>query len=363
MNTDGRFPRSPVIAIALAFACGVGLGWWLAESRDRAHDTPATPPIRSISDADSAQVVTHLARRQSFDELARRIDRFEHFHTLIDTWAPDSKQAAIDAWVTLRGSSFDTRYRMALAKAESGQYGGAIEELLAAALASQTVDQQRAVEDALAGVTDECARSMIRDGRLQALDNVYERITLALPELAQYHMKLGLLRIRTGDFAGALSVLAQIQNHAELGAQARTLMTQAEASETVEPSRTQELPLRLAGSQFIVDATIDDRETVALLIDTGAAMTVLDSRVAGRLGYDLQGRREYFATAGGVVEAPLVTLGRLSLGDNGIDRIAVGALPLDMPQGIDGLLGMNFLRHFAFRIDQESASLHLEAAP
>jgi len=53
-------------------------------------------------------------------------------------------------------------------------------------------------------------------------------------------------------------------------------------------------------------------------------------------------------------------LQRLSLGGAAINQLAVGALALDMPEGINGLLGMNFLRHFDFRIDQESRVLHLD---
>jgi hypothetical protein len=49
----------------------------------------------------------------------------------------------------------------------------------------------------------------------------------------------------------------------------------------------------------------------------------------------------------------------LSLGTATTSAITFGALPLAMFNEIDGLLGMNFLRHYDFRIDQDRAVLEL----
>ena len=43
-----------------------------------------------------------------------------------------------------------------------------------------------------------------------------------------------------------------------------------------------------------------------------------------------------------------------------ISELAVGALPVNMPGQVRGLLGMNFLRHFDFKIDQVTHTLHLD---
>ena len=56
----------------------------------------------------------------------------------------------------------------------------------------------------------------------------------------------------------------------------------------------------------------------------------------------------------------MLALGRLALGEAGISQLAVGALELQLGESIDGLLGMNFLRHYQFRIDQDQGRLILE---
>ena len=81
---------------------------------------------------------------------------------------------------------------------------------------------------------------------------------------------------------------------------------------------------------------------VRLLVDTGAAITAIDASVLARLGYNLEERKEYFATANGVVEAPVVTLDALALGESKVNRLSIGALSLESQNNIDGLLGMKF---------------------
>jgi hypothetical protein len=42
-----------------------------------------------------------------------------------------------------------------------------------------------------------------------------------------------------------------------------------------------------------------------------------------------------------------------------VDGIEIGAIEIASAMGVDGLLGMNFLRHFQFFIDQGRAVLRL----
>ena len=155
-------------------------------------------------------------------------------------------------------------------------------------------------------------------------------------------------------------MLAQIENQGDLGAEARKLMRQVEASEAITASGSESLPLAAHGSQFVVNASIDGGPAVPLLIDTGAAMTVIDAGLLRRLGYSLDGKRAWFATAGGAVSAPVISLHRFALGHAAIDELSVGALTMDLGGQVQGLLGMNFLRHFNFHIDQQSHVLHLD---
>ncbi len=255
--------------------------------------------------------------------------------------------------------TFESLFRVADNQIDQGLLIAAVGTLLDASLYARNMTEQEQFQRRLATLIDSLDRELTAAERFTELDEILETITLSHPELAGNFLKLGSLRMRTGSFEAALPPLAQIQNHPQLGAQARELMRQAERSE-VHADGGEEVSLRALGSQFVVEARLDGGAPVSLLVDTGAAMTVIDAVTLNRLGYNLAGRREYFATAGGVVDAPVITLGHLSIGNAVINSLSVGALSMPLGPGIDGLLGMNFLRHFAFRIDQDRLLLILE---
>lgn len=344
--------------LLLGFVLGLGISFELPKPVPAV--APAAKPNPGQRPLSRQQLEQSLVADGDFRDLAAlpAMDLLR-FRALIAALPVSRQRVALQLWGQHHGDGFEGLMAQAQLAGADADWSAAIELLLTAASHVRGPGDETRLVEALAATTAQYARTLIAADRLNALDALYERITLTLPELAEYQLKLGELRIRVGRFDDALVPLAQIQHHTRLGAQARELLNQAEASETFEADSLEQLPLRTAGSQYIVDAVIDDGTRVALLIDTGAAMTILDARVLASLGYDLAGPQAYFRTANGVIEAPVVTLLRLSLGGSGINQLPVGALNLDMPTGIDGLLGMNFLRHFEFRIDQESVVLHL----
>lgn len=191
-----------------------------------------------------------------------------------------------------------------------------------------------------------------------AIDALYERLTLSMPERAEYYILLAEHRIRMQDGEAALPVLAQIENHHQLGSRARELIDEISRVDATGPLAA--IPLIRAGDQFLVEAMIDGSRRVRLLIDTGASTTVIHPDVLDDLGYNLNGRMANFSTANGVVRAPLVAIAGLSLGDKSVQPLLVGALRISRPGNpVDGLLGMDFLRRFEFSIDQDGAVLNL----
>lgn len=193
-----------------------------------------------------------------------------------------------------------------------------------------------------------------------AIDSLYESLTLGMPERAEYYILLGELRIRLDDPEAALPVLAQIENHHRLGGRARELIDSITRIEATSPLA--EIPLIVAGDQYLIEVLLDDRQKVILLIDTGASMTVVHPSVLTGLGYRLGGRSANFATANGVVRAPLVTISSLSLGGRSVQPMVIGALSIargNSNHNIDGLLGMDFLKRFEFSIDQDAGVLNL----
>lgn len=241
-----------------------------------------------------------------------------------------------------------------------GNFGGAVEKLLEADLFVETP----ADEAQLALLLEEAVRLQVeklRDrGRLDEIDQLYEHLTLSMPERADYYLLLAEHRIETGYAELALPVLAQIENHHQLGERARELIDAISRPEIPGPVAV--IPLERSGDQFLVTARLDGAESVRLLIDTGASVTVVHPLVLDRLGYNLsrspQGR---FLTAGGAVDAPIINIDTLELGGQGLANLSIGALSISISRGVDGLLGMDFLSRFRFRVDQDAAQLILDS--
>lgn len=147
------------------------------------------------------------------------------------------------------------------------------------------------------------------------------------------------------------------------------LLAQFSPSDTKQPDA--ELPdpiqyersisLTSLGDHFIAPIKLG-RYPANLMIDTGASTTVITAEKFRTLNRRFA--REYIGTftvntAGGPVSAPIFQFKQVFIGGFRIDDVAV--VVLDMPDFsfADGLLGMNLLRQFDFKIDQQNQQLLL----
>lgn len=261
--------------------------------------------------------------------------------------------------VSERPSEFQRSLQQFRRLLDSERYEQAFESLLDISYFPVGPVEQDEFHRQLAEFVDTYTRALIAINHFEEVDAFYERLTLSLPQYAEYQLQLGKLRVQMGNGDTALSPLAQISNHELYGAEARQLINQIEQNVAADIF-FERLPLSGGEGQFIVEAMIDGHYRVKLLVDTGAAMTAIDAGVLQMAGYSLDAERQYFVTANGVVSAPVVTVGTMSLGLAELSQLSVGALPLSMPGDVVGLLGMNFLRHYEFRIDQDNRLLILD---
>jgi clan AA aspartic protease (TIGR02281 family) len=90
---------------------------------------------------------------------------------------------------------------------------------------------------------------------------------------------------------------------------------------------------------------------VRLVVDTGAAATTLTPRVVERIGYTRQdGHKEArVQTAVGEEHGYWLRVAELTVLGVTTPSFALAVFPLGH-QNLDGLVGMNFLRHFNFEI-------------
>jgi clan AA aspartic protease (TIGR02281 family) len=98
-----------------------------------------------------------------------------------------------------------------------------------------------------------------------------------------------------------------------------------------------------------------------LVLDTGAAATTLTPRVVQKVGYS---RRDAYKeamvhTAIGEERGYWIHVAEFSVLDMTTPNFALTVFPLGH-KDIDGLVGMNFLRHFNFEIRPAERLIHLE---
>ncbi|WP_051275243.1 retropepsin-like aspartic protease family protein [Aestuariibacter salexigens] len=132
-------------------------------------------------------------------------------------------------------------------------------------------------------------------------------------------------------------------------------------AEITPKPRKQGIALTRIGDQFLVNAKLNS-SGVTLLIDTGASASAITQQHFETLPRSERGTfigRFTINTAAGQIVAPMYRMATLSIGRYSVNNTTVMILPLDDLGVADGLLGMNFLKEFDFRIDQSNALLYL----
>ncbi len=114
------------------------------------------------------------------------------------------------------------------------------------------------------------------------------------------------------------------------------------------------------GGTVVVEAMLNRRLTVPMLLDTGADFTVVTKQVARdlRLSSPDHVPKLEFKTAGGAVRFPIATLQSLRVGTAEAHDVDV-AIDIDGHMPV-GLLGMTFLRHFKVIVDQQQGQVKFE---
>ena len=383
----------------MALITAWGLGWY---SRDRWAPEPLVSrvPARIVPSlpAGAPKSADHVAaarpeRNDAIQQLleskafARAMERYEALQAQADDAAvqrarvlllehagrliaqADYRSAIQLLQLYLQVDYRDVESRMLLADAYRGEQDlrAAIEQLYEAkgqAWRPATLEQLTRRIRAL--VTD-YAGSLKQGGDTAGLLELYQDLTQLEPGYAPYFIGLATAQLALTDNDAARQSLLLVAQDPEVGAQARELLervrvaaTEPQPSETSAPAtEVAGIPLLRSGNHFLVDASLGSQQA-RLLIDTGASLTMLTPETLKRRGVAAHatGRTGIFNTANGRVSAPIYRLDSLSVGDWQISNLDVGVLELDDPQ-FDGLLGMNFLGHFQFFIDQNEALLRL----
>ena len=122
------------------------------------------------------------------------------------------------------------------------------------------------------------------------------------------------------------------------------------------------VPFEKNGNIVIVPATLNNRQTIKLVVDTGASYTFISHALARDLAIDVSRNAKTvpFHTANGVVEAPLTNLDSITVGGMEIKNLTAAVHDTTPDSTAAGLLGLNFLSNFRMDIDTQKGVLHLE---
>lgn len=215
----------------------------------------------------------------------------------------------------------------------------------------------------------ELAPTLKSNNDQDALLALYQQLTQLEPDHAPWFMGLAATQLALDDKEAARRSLILVAQDPDVGARAQAMLSEisialAKPDETEPQDSATEvvgIPLHRSGNHFVVDASPAPGRNMRLLIDTGASVTILTPDVLEQQGirYQDTGKIRVFSTANGPVRTPIYKLDSLTVGDWKVNQLEVGVLDLKGGSDIDGLLGMNFLRHFQFYIDQTEALLLL----
>ncbi len=221
----------------------------------------------------------------------------------------------------------------------------------------------------------------IMDQRLLAQDNryllgqVYMQADAVGLLSAQQQLRLAEVHLNSGNEYLGEAVLERLLGDVDVGEQAASLLAQIRASggtshEVVAGDYESAVPLVKSGNQYIAVLGLGGRYDVRLLIDTGASMTTLSEVALARLGSGslggLSGRElgaRMFRTANGVTKGRVLRLDTVRLGEFELADTDVAVLNFDMGERVDGLLGMNVLGAFEFRIMDADGTARLLLRP
>ncbi len=386
--------------VVLLLGIGVLLGWLLAS------DSCSWPPFRPSMEPEAAigtessassqpttsqqaeialEEIQALLASEQYGEVSRVYDNIrlqddellgsrykriilDHAHDLVGAGRNQNAQALLSS--ILQTDYRDVDVLMVLAKSYREQdHEAQIQTLYDARANAYRNENLNAIEDRIRTAVADYTKQLVSQDDLLGLLQLYQMLTGIEPSHAPYFLELAEIQMKLDQYAEAAQSLDLIRYDPDMGSKAAQLLSEIERRGTAMGESATDtaggvedaIPLTRKGGHFLVNTFLNDAGPLNLLIDTGASVTVIKPGALSSLGIAASESNDWrtFNTANGRVNARMLTLRRLSLGNQVIEPANIAVMELDGSPDIDGLLGMNTLRYFRFYIDQENNTLLL----
>jgi predicted aspartyl protease len=196
------------------------------------------------------------------------------------------------------------------------------------------------------------------------------------PGFAPAYYRLGALQMRNGEFAKAKKAFAAFWVHAtdrekqeynltlfttpeELGMEIAALT--GEAAEPDSQAGGDLVEVESDQGQIIVPVFFGRGVKARMILDTGAAITVISPQLAERADFRPRGTIRLTTIAQGSVKARLGTVPSLKIGSREKRNVRVAVADIGMlgGKGVDGLAGMDLLRDTGIRIERNREMIEL----
>ena len=296
----------------------------------------------------------NLARRLKTEWLSRAeqwllADKIESVKTLTDVW--------------LRARPYDKalRYLQVQWQLAAGQVENALETLYGLMNELPATEQGRFVRE-ISKIVDVEITRLSEQKAWQPMIAFIERLLWHEPQHPPYLLMLAKAHIELQQYAQAKTLLYSLQFDAFYAEQVKSLL----AIIALNDLQSASIALEQQREHYLVNGLVDNSNTIRLMIDTGASISVMSTEYFNRIKNQLAPefvRNATINTAGGVVQAPIYQFASFEIGDYRIPNMQFVVMLLEnsgSKNNGDGLLGMNYLKAFNFQIDQENSRLLLK---
>jgi clan AA aspartic protease (TIGR02281 family) len=367
------------IAYSLLLGLGFALGFvtrdQLTPQQQVQLPPPGSNPVTSISRPATAayqlEGFTQLLEQQRLEEV---IEQHRNLTQIDDQLAGRARQQLLeqlqlhaargqhaifrdlaDAWLAAYPEDVAVWAQLAWSLQQTGEYSLAIATIDSMRRLSYGEAGSSAYVTSLGQLTAQAEEQLVGSGRLETLRDVYQELVNWGFDDPAFRFRLGQLHIALGDERAAQEAVAGLLLDPGWHARTRALLAPLNGSSTDYTA----VALQERSGQYLANISLSHRQTVRLLLDTGASISALSEAAFESLATSalLSPRREQvLETAGGMVTARVYQIDSLPLGDQVVNNIEFAVLP-ELPAHMDGILGMNALGQIDFEIDQNASQL------
>lgn len=354
-----------VVTHATSFICGLLLGaYFLHEPLDRYWQGPTTadtdkqaPVPLPAASARQPSAVAPPEPPASHTEPGAALNGIA---TLIREGRLPEARELLDAFQDR--DLYDTRamYLSAQIHQQQGDEQAAIRELYRLLEFRPDGTLRQTTERLLARLISSQRKQLKENDDPARLLDFYQMLSTNAPERADYRFHTAEQLLSMGRHHEAILEAQQIEYDPNWGERATALRKQAQRQRKLANTYTTTIPLERVGEHYYAQALLNRRVVLRMLLDTGASISTISPAVASSNNLSLSAEKINLSTANGLIETPLLRNQQLSLGGLEIAQMNLSVVTLHDSIETDGLLGMDYLKHFEFFIDQQTARLHLK---